>query len=51
MSDAERDDGREEGGQSFISHLVELRERLLKAIAAVLLILTFGAGLQACHSL
>ena len=36
MSDAESEGGE---GQSFISHLVELRERLLKAIAAVLLIL------------
>lgn len=37
MSEADRpDDG---GEQSFISHLVELRERLLKAVAAVLLVL------------
>lgn len=33
-------DRQEEGGeQSFISHLIELRERLLKAVAAVLLVL------------
>jgi len=37
MSDAEREPEGEE--QSFISHLVELRERLLKAIAAVLIVL------------
>jgi sec-independent protein translocase protein TatC len=36
MSDAERAD---DGEQSFISHLIELRSRLLKAVAAVLLIL------------
>ena len=36
MSDNDAEAGEE---QSFISHLVELRERLLKAIAAVLLIL------------
>lgn len=37
MSEAEsRNDA---GEQSFISHLVELRERLLKAVAAVLLVL------------
>jgi sec-independent protein translocase protein TatC len=37
MSEADRqDDG---GEQSFISHLIELRERLLKAVAAVLLVL------------
>ncbi|MEO5559539.1 MAG: twin-arginine translocase subunit TatC [Dokdonella sp.] len=37
MSEADRqEDGAE---QSFISHLVELRERLLKAVAAVLLVL------------
>ncbi|HEY0179701.1 MAG TPA: twin-arginine translocase subunit TatC [Dokdonella sp.] len=36
MSDAERPDDRE---QSFISHLIELRERLLKAVAAVLIVL------------
>ena len=36
MNDAEPDGDRE---QSFISHLVELRERLLKAVAAVLLVL------------
>jgi sec-independent protein translocase protein TatC len=36
MSAAEPEEGE---GQSFISHLVELRERLLKSIAAVLLIL------------
>ncbi|HZP65940.1 MAG TPA: twin-arginine translocase subunit TatC [Rudaea sp.] len=38
MSEPERD---EQGGeeQSFISHLVELRERLLRAVAAVLLVL------------
>jgi len=29
----------EGGEQSFLSHLIELRERLLKAVAAVLLIL------------
>jgi len=34
MSEPEHD-----GEQSFISHLVELRERLLKAVAAVLLVL------------
>jgi len=28
-----------DGGESFISHLVELRERLLKAVAAVLVVL------------
>lgn len=39
MSAAENEDGQGDAGQSFISHLVELRERLLKAIAAVLLIL------------
>jgi len=41
MSDAEREDSEHEEGtqQSLISHLVELRERLLKAIAAVLLVL------------
>jgi sec-independent protein translocase protein TatC len=33
------DDGDEAAGQTFISHLVELRGRLLKAIAAVLLVL------------
>ncbi|MEO5626130.1 MAG: twin-arginine translocase subunit TatC [Dokdonella sp.] len=38
MSEADRQE--EEGGeQSFISHLVELRERLLKAVAAVVLVL------------
>ncbi|MFI4969636.1 MAG: twin-arginine translocase subunit TatC [Lysobacterales bacterium] len=37
MSDAERLD--EDGEQSFISHLIELRSRLLKAVAAVLLVL------------
>src|SRR5215475_11439323 len=36
MSDTTPDDGE---GQSFISHLVELRERLLKAVAAVLVVL------------
>ncbi len=37
MSEADR---HEEGGeQSFFSHLIELRERLLKAVAAVLLVL------------
>ena len=36
MSDAEPEEGQE---QTFISHLVELRGRLLKAIAGVLLIL------------
>ncbi|HEX3896228.1 MAG TPA: twin-arginine translocase subunit TatC [Rudaea sp.] len=36
MSDTESDEGQE---QTFISHLVELRSRLLKAIAGVLLIL------------
>jgi len=36
MSEAEPEGGEE---QSFISHLVELRERLLKGIAAVLIIL------------
>lgn len=41
MSNAEREDGEQKEGtqQSFISHLVELRERLLKAIAAVLILL------------
>ncbi|MDR3390040.1 MAG: twin-arginine translocase subunit TatC [Rudaea sp.] len=41
MSDTEPEHGEREDGtqQSFISHLVELRERLLKAIAAVLLVL------------
>ena len=36
MSDTERQDDTE---SSFISHLVELRERLLKSVAAVLLVL------------
>jgi sec-independent protein translocase protein TatC len=36
MSEAEHEG---EGEQSFISHLVELRERLLKAVAAVMLVL------------
>ncbi|GAA0713011.1 twin-arginine translocase subunit TatC [Dokdonella soli] len=36
MSEPESPD---DGEQSFISHLVELRERLLKAVAAVLLVL------------
>lgn len=36
MSDAERP---EDGEQSLISHLIELRSRLLKAVAAVLLVL------------
>lgn len=36
MSDAERP---EDGEQSLISHLIELRSRLLKAIAAVLVVL------------
>src|SRR5262245_13661584 len=36
MSDATPEDSE---GQSFISHLVELRERLLKAVAAVLIVL------------
>lgn len=39
MSEPEHDQAEEGGEQSFISHLVELRERLLKAIAAVLLLL------------
>jgi sec-independent protein translocase protein TatC len=41
MSGTEGEGGQTEEGnqQSFISHLVELRERLLKAIAAVLLLL------------
>lgn len=39
MSAAEREDDEEGSQQSFISHLIELRERLLKAIAAVLLVL------------
>ncbi len=41
MSGTEGEGGEPEEGaqQSFISHLVELRERLLKAIAAVLLVL------------
>jgi len=38
MSNTEREAG-EGGEQSFISHLIELRERLLKAIVAVLLVL------------
>ena len=38
MSSTEREEG-EGGEQSFISHLVELRERLLKAVAAVLIVL------------
>jgi len=37
MSSTEREDG-EGTEQSFISHLIELRERLLKAIAAVLIL-------------
>lgn len=37
MSGTDREDVGE--GQSFISHLIELRERLLKAIAAVLIVL------------
>lgn len=37
MSDAERPE--DDAEQSFISHLVELRERLLKAVAAVLVVL------------
>ena len=37
MSGTERKEG-EGGEQSFISHLIELRERLLKAIAAVLIV-------------
>ena len=36
MSSTERADGEE---QSFISHLIELRQRLLKAIAAILIVL------------
>jgi sec-independent protein translocase protein TatC len=36
MSDATPEDGE---GQSFISHLIELRERMLKAVAAVLIVL------------
>jgi sec-independent protein translocase protein TatC len=39
MSGTEPTEGGE--GQSFISHLIELRERLLKAIAAVLVVLVF----------
>jgi len=39
MSSTEHDASEEGEGQSFISHLVELRERLLKAIFAVLLVL------------
>ena len=41
MSDTEHEDSKHGEGtqQSLVSHLVELRERLLKAIAAVLLIL------------
>jgi len=40
MSSTEPDGDREEGGeQSFISHLIELRARLLKAVAAILLVL------------
>jgi sec-independent protein translocase protein TatC len=38
MSSTEREAG-EGGEQSFISHLIELRERLLKAIVAVLIVL------------
>jgi sec-independent protein translocase protein TatC len=37
MSGTEREEG-EGAGQSFISHLIELRERMLKAIAAVLIV-------------
>jgi len=40
MSSTDPDAEREEGGeQSFISHLIELRARLLKAVAAILLVL------------
>jgi sec-independent protein translocase protein TatC len=39
MTEPEHEPAEEGGEQSFISHLVELRERLLKAIAAVLLLL------------
>ncbi|MEP6485554.1 MAG: twin-arginine translocase subunit TatC [Rudaea sp.] len=38
MSSADREEGQE---QTFISHLVELRSRLLKAVAGVLLVLVF----------
>jgi sec-independent protein translocase protein TatC len=38
MSNTEREAG-EGGEQSFISHLIELRERLLKAVVAVLVVL------------
>ena len=37
MSSTESQDG--DGEQSFISHLIELRERLLKAVAAVMVVL------------
>jgi len=37
MSGTEREES-EGAGQSFISHLIELRERMLKAIAAVLIV-------------
>ncbi len=39
MRDTERENGDEGEPQSFISHLIELRERLLKSVAAVLIIL------------
>jgi sec-independent protein translocase protein TatC len=39
MSSTEPDNSTEGEGQSFISHLIELRERLLKATFAVLLLL------------
>lgn len=39
MSDAERENGNEDTEPSFLSHLIELRERLLKAVAAILIIL------------
>jgi len=38
MSDSGADPG-PDGEQSFISHLIELRERLLKAVAAVMIVL------------
>ena len=39
MPPTEGDDHQEGQGQSFISHLIELRARLLKAVVAVLLVL------------
>ena len=39
MSSSDREEGQE---QTFISHLVELRSRLLKAVAGVLIVLVVG---------